>query len=118
MHDTYYVVAHFEWVLMLTLVSLCLVAVLSLVRRRSAHARVNRLAGLSVRIWAVGLTVTLGATFAMRLLTAETMLENLWVIQLINTTITVGAFLMILAIVLTAATAIVALRSMIAPRSE
>lgn len=118
MHDTYYVVAHFEWVFMLTLVSICVVALLSIVRSRSTHARVNMLASLSIRIWAVGLTVTLGATLAMRLLTAEAMLANLWVIQLVNTTLTVGVFLMILTIALTAATVLVALWSLIAPKSE
>lgn len=118
MHDTYYVVAHFEWVLMLTLASICLFALLSIVRRRSAHMRAKWLAILSTRIWVVGLTITLGATFAMRLLTAETILANLWVIQMINATITVGGFLMILAIGMTAATVMVALWSMIMPRSE
>lgn len=114
MHDTYYIVARFNLVILLTLVSVCLIALLSLVRRHP-DARLNRIANLSIRIWAFGLTITLAATLATRLVTNETVLTNLWVFQLINTTMTVGAFLMVMAL---AATVLVALWSLIARKSE
>lgn len=118
MRDSYYVIAHFEWVLMLTLVSVCLVALLSLIRARSTNARLHRLASLSMRIWAVGLTLTLATTFATRFVRFETMVEKPWVIQWLNATVTAGTFLMVLAMALTGATLLWAFWTMIAPRSE
>lgn len=118
MHDTYYVVAHFEWVLFLALVSVCLFALVTLIKRRSPHALVQKLATLSARIWVLGLVVILVATVAMRVISMNTYVDNLWLIQLINTSLTVGIFFLLLAIIGTAATLLLALWALFNPKPD
>ncbi|NNE87467.1 MAG: hypothetical protein HKN27_05265 [Silicimonas sp.] len=111
MHDTYYVVAHFEWVLLVTLVSLCMLALLALIRKRSASERVHRFATLAVRVWSVGLIVMLAGTLAARLVSFDALVGSLWILQTINAAITAGTFLMVFAVVMTAVTLLAALWS-------
>jgi heme/copper-type cytochrome/quinol oxidase subunit 1 len=112
-HDTYYVVAHFEWVLTLTAITLGLLTLVTLIRKRSENPRLQRLATQALRIWAIGLSVTLIATFATRFVPVETMVNSPWIIQSINATITAGTFLMVFALALIPAALIMSLWRML-----
>ncbi len=103
MNDTYYVVAHFEWVMLLAVVSLCLLASNAAIRRNASQPRLAVRAKHALRIWAFGLMLTLCATLAVRLLDIQ-VLRAPRAFQIINSAITIGMFLMVLAVFLMAAT--------------
>lgn len=103
-NDSYYVLAQFEWVMFLAVVSLCLLVSNAAIRKNVSQPRLAVWAKNALRIWAFGLMLTLCATLAVRFLDIQMLVGAPWAFQIINSAITTGMFLMVLAVFLMAAT--------------
>lgn len=99
-HDTYYVVAHVEWLALITALSL-VVVVLSLgIRRWSASTLARKLRRYMVVRWTTGLLLTLGHTVTWQFIEVQRLMANPSLPGVLNDVASVAGFLMLLAIIL------------------
>ena len=116
--DTYYVVAHYEYVLTIAIVTVVLLALTALVRRRSTSKAARLLSRLALGAWLLGITMTLATMLAWQLVDPSLVLDNLWLLNALNDAASVAGFLMLLAILLATAMILVAVLKRVLHRAD
>ena len=116
--DTYYVVAHYEYVLTIAIVTVVLLALTALVRRRSTSKAARLLSRLALGAWLLGITMTLATMLAWQLVDPSLVLDNLWLLNALNDASSVAGFLMLLAIALATAMILVAVLKRVLHRTD
>ena len=117
-HDIYYVVAHYEYVLTIAVVTVVLLALTALVRWRSTSKLAKLLSRLAVAAWLLGITMTLATMLAWQLVDPRLVLDNLWLLNALNDAASVAGFLMLLAIALATAMILVAVLKRVLHRTD
>ena len=116
--DTYYVVAHYEYVLTIAIVTVVLLALTALVRRRSTSKAARLLSRLALGAWLLGITMTLATMLAWQLIDPRLLIDSLWVLNALNDASSVAGFLMLLAIALATAMILVAVLKRVLHRTD
>lgn len=97
LHDTYHVVAHFHWLLGLSISSAVFLVLTNAVRRWSPSLLAQRLRRTAISIWLLGLALTLAATLATYAINEQQVIDRLWLLQLLYNAPSVAASLLLLA---------------------
>ena len=98
LHDTYYIVAHFDWITTVTAVSALLLLASMAVRRWSASRLAQRLRQLTLASWFTGLAVNLGLIVAWQIVDVRTLVGNPDMLRIMNDVSSVPSFMLLLAL--------------------
>ena len=111
-------VAHYEYVLTIAVVTVVLLALTALVRRRSTSKLAKLLSRLALAAWLLGITITLATMLAWQLIDPRLLIDSLWVLNALNDASSVAGFLMLLAIALATAMILVAVLKRVLHRTD
>ena len=98
LHDTYYIVAHFDWITTVTAASAVLLLVSVAVRRWSASRLAQRLRQLTLASWFTGLAINLGLIVAWQVVDVRTLVGNPDMLRIMNDVSSVASFMLLLAL--------------------
>ena len=98
LHDTYYIVAHFDWITTVTAVSALLLLASVAVRRWSASRLAQRLRQLTLASWFTGLAINLGLIVAWQVVDVRTLVGNPDMLRIMNDVSSVASFMLLLAL--------------------
>ena len=98
LHETYYIVSHFDWITTVTAASAVLLLVSVAVRRWSASRLAQRLRQLTLASWFTGLAINLGLIVAWQLVDVRTLVGNPDMLRIMNDVSSVASFMLLLAL--------------------
>lgn len=108
-HDTYYLVAHFDWIISLTIGTLIVLVAVAAVRRWSASRWAHRMGIIAIAFWAVGLALNLAVLLAWQIVDVQTLMNLPWMLGALNDVSGLAGYVMFLALALTGAMILIAL---------
>lgn len=98
LQDTYYIVAHFDWITTVTAASAVLLLISVAVRRWSASRLAHRLRQLTLASWFTGLAINLGLIVAWQVVDVQTLIGNPDILRIMNDVSSVASFMLLLAL--------------------
>jgi heme/copper-type cytochrome/quinol oxidase subunit 1 len=98
LQDTYYIVAHFDWITSVTAVSAVLILLSVAVRRWSGSRLAQRLRQLTLASWFAGLAINLGLIVAWQVIDVRSLIETPRILQILNDVSSVASFMLLLAL--------------------
>lgn len=109
LHDTYYVVAHFHYILGLAVISVVVLGSATAVNRWSRSRLAQILRRLAVASWGLGLSASALIILGWQLVDVQLLIEKPYLLELINDASSVAGFMLLLALALCLAMFLVAL---------